>query len=1585
MKRIIVFIIFFTLLSSNLLGQIPSGYYDGTIGLSGSNLRAALRDITSNGHNKSTYANLWNFYAITDVRPAPNNTIVWDMYSDIPGGTPAYFFTIFTNQCGTASGEGDCYSREHCMPNSWWGGYDDAAHPQYTDLHHLFPADQYVNGYKSAHPIGQVGTPTYTSSNGSRVGPCSFSGYTGVVFEPINEYKGDFARAYLYLATRYMDSLGTWVKNFPATEAKYVIDTATNNYKQWFINMLISWHNADTVSTKEINRNNNIFYNTIQENRNPFVDHPEYVQAIWGTTIIKAEPTNYATNFQASNTAPTHSSINVTWTDATGTVTPDGYLICASSVGFNQILNPTDSIVETNSTMQKMVYQGVQTVYFTGLTPSTIYYFKIFPYTNSGININYKTSGTVPNASDTTADLVWKEDFETGSKSSYTSGSVNCTMGSWTFSDALIGTSVTDRKNGLQSARLQTADLYMNFDKTDGADTVKIYHAKYGNDANSAWKLQISTDGGLSWNDFGSPVNTISTTLTPAIFVVKQQGNVRFNINKTSSIRINIDDITISNYVGGELPCPTLIADVSNNNVDNNIDISFIDDTNWRNAITAVKISNTVLTPNTDYVFSAGNLQLKPSGGNTLLTTAGSKSISIEATGYSTDTITQIINAGNPTTNSTATINSPLALNSSRTITCTAKDQYNNLVSGYTFKYDLIVTNIDTSTTETYTIDGALHTSNTSDINLSSTTNASGISTFTAAIPATIDPNDGLNIQVQLSNGTTNIVSAFSYIQQPSQITLIGVDPTTLSFQKSSANNILYRIKVDVTINSNILNGLSASSGGNYISSDITTNGLKLWYSADSIFGSDVNIASLSSLSTGSGETISFPGLNQTFALGTAYLFITADISATANAGNAISCNTTSTSNFTFNSLPTYSGNSFSSANLHSIVDNTGPTTLQAGDIAFVAYQYDDPDFFEFILLKDLSANTTINFTDNAWDGSALKTTEGSATWIAPIGGLTIGTLIKIQGTTVTGGGSVSINNMSFSVSGDQIIAYQGSSSSPTFIAAISSNQFISTGITASTTSYLPTVLTNKITANSFSTEVDNGYYNGTTVGTIDFLGASINNPLNWLTSNTIQTIPSPWTFSNSSSIIINQNITVQNLTIASNESITVNNGDTLTVNGLLTIKSDSNGTGSIIERNGIIATIERYIPTPEEFHIFASPVAAQAISSIVTAEDSLYIWNELTGSWVSYNDNNFTTINGGTNFVPGKGYAVSCPSVITKSLTGNLNHGTVNIPLTVSSGTYSGWNFIANPYPSSINWNSPYGFSRSNLQDTGIGEKAIWIWNPTSGNYGTFISNGVGTNGVSRNIPPAQGFWVKASTAGIFSINDSAREHSTQAWLKTAETNSNIIRVKVTSNINNFSDETIISYGKQTDKNGAEKLFSINETAPNLFTTKLNKKWSINYLTTIAEHPVVPLGLKVGKNGIYNLTFNGIEQYNQVILEDLKTGNQINIKSNNNYQFAAQKTDNPNRFLLHFYLESNSINENSNAKTNIYSYNKDIYINTTETIKEITVYNLLGQQIKKIVSCQNRIKFNIENASTYYIIKVVTDKNVYSQKVFIE
>ena len=246
-----------------LAAQEPAGYYNSAAGLEGVALQQALHNIID-GHTAISYSALWNSYQNTDKKP---NGKVWDMYSDVPGGTPPYQYTFFSDQCGNYNSEGDCYNREHSFPRSWFGG---AVAPMNTDLFQVYPTDGYVNGKRDNYPYGEVGTASWTSLNGSKLGTSITPGYSGVVFEPIDAYKGDFARTYFYMATRYLGEDNNWPGS-PMVNG--------SQPKSWALQLLHNWHIDDPVSEKEIARNNAVY--AIQHNRNPYIDHPEFVEIVW--------------------------------------------------------------------------------------------------------------------------------------------------------------------------------------------------------------------------------------------------------------------------------------------------------------------------------------------------------------------------------------------------------------------------------------------------------------------------------------------------------------------------------------------------------------------------------------------------------------------------------------------------------------------------------------------------------------------------------------------------------------------------------------------------------------------------------------------------------------------------------------------------------------------------------------------------------------------------------------------------------------------------------------------------------------------------------------------------------------------------------------------------------------------------------------------------------------------------------------------------------------------------------------------------------------------------------------------------------
>lgn len=256
-----------------LTAQIPQDYYSAAKDKKGKALKTALYNIVSS-HKALSYDTLWEAFKKTDVR---SDGKIWDMYSNVTNYTPGG-----PEQGKNYSGEGDSYNREHSFPKSW---FNDAK-PMYTDLFHLYPTDGYVNNRRSNYPFGETKGETYKSSGGfSKLGSCTVAGYSGTVFEPADEYKGDFARTYFYMATAYEDRISSWSSPMLAGN-KYPA------YADWALTMLLRWAEEDPVSDKEIARNNAVY--SWQNNRNPYIDFPGLEQYVWGTKTEEAfDPDTY--------------------------------------------------------------------------------------------------------------------------------------------------------------------------------------------------------------------------------------------------------------------------------------------------------------------------------------------------------------------------------------------------------------------------------------------------------------------------------------------------------------------------------------------------------------------------------------------------------------------------------------------------------------------------------------------------------------------------------------------------------------------------------------------------------------------------------------------------------------------------------------------------------------------------------------------------------------------------------------------------------------------------------------------------------------------------------------------------------------------------------------------------------------------------------------------------------------------------------------------------------------------------------------------------------------------------------------------
>jgi len=288
---------FFLLLALSIAAQIPSGYYSAAEGKTEAALKSQLATIISANYDDNGYDGLYNIYKTSDNLP---NGKVWDMYSVKADGTANYYFAHGSETCGSYKTEGDCYNREHTFCDSWLGN----ATPQRSDAHHLIPTDGYVNNRRSSFPHGKVKTASWTSTNGSKLGTSDpTTGYSGTVFEPIDEYKGDFARMYFYVATRYESKIGGWANNGSANQI--LAGNAYPAYKSWFYTLMLAWNSLDPVSTKEINRNNVIY--GFQNNRNPYIDYPELAEFVWGNK--KGQPWSSTNTNSPYLSLPTNGSV----------------------------------------------------------------------------------------------------------------------------------------------------------------------------------------------------------------------------------------------------------------------------------------------------------------------------------------------------------------------------------------------------------------------------------------------------------------------------------------------------------------------------------------------------------------------------------------------------------------------------------------------------------------------------------------------------------------------------------------------------------------------------------------------------------------------------------------------------------------------------------------------------------------------------------------------------------------------------------------------------------------------------------------------------------------------------------------------------------------------------------------------------------------------------------------------------------------------------------------------------------------------------------------------------------------------------
>ena len=565
MKKFTVMVAMVLVMALVASATAPANYYNSATGKSNEALMTALCGIIRS-HTQLSYNKVLDSYKITDVDA---QGYIIDMYSNCkykPSDSGA-----------SASNLGQGYNREHSFPKSWF----DDDYPMYTDMHHLYPTDIKVNSQRSNYPYGVCANGTRLSNGNliakGRLGTSTYSGYSGTVFEPDDEYKGDFARTYFYMVTCYKNELPSW-------SGSPNLNYSANRYKAfstWTINMLMEWTRLDPVSEKELKRNDAVY--SVQGNRNPFIDHPELAEYIWGNKQGQAwngsdEPVDPVI------TSPANGATFNMGTTTEGT--PLDHTIDIKGQGLTQDLNLTMSdneffSISSNSLTASDVNNGTHIVItFTG--DEVGIYSNTITLGSDEASTTFKVTATAQKGDTPGPDPILgdsiMEDWEGCGTGGYWTEEVQGHQWKWDFYDAGIwGDNLRHDALSCRLGKKENSSITMIEDYDGGLSGVSFYAASYGSDTDAALRVDYSTDRGTSWTRLGG-ANLTKGGLQRQLLALDNgiEGNVRIRIVQTSGSRVNIDDVTIYSYIKASTPTGDVNGDGETNIADVNAIIDAI-------------------------------------------------------------------------------------------------------------------------------------------------------------------------------------------------------------------------------------------------------------------------------------------------------------------------------------------------------------------------------------------------------------------------------------------------------------------------------------------------------------------------------------------------------------------------------------------------------------------------------------------------------------------------------------------------------------------------------------------------------------------------------------------------------------------------------------------------------------------------------------------------------------------------------------------------------------------------------------------------------------------------------------------------
>ena len=490
----------------------------------------------------------------------------------------------------------------------------------------------------------------------------------------------------------------------------------------------------------------------------------------------------------------------------------------------------------------------------------------------------------------------------------------------------------------------------------------------------------------------------------------------------------------------------------------------------------------------------------------------------------------------------------------------------------------------------------------------------------------------------------------------------------------------------------------------------------------------------------------------------------------------------------------------------------------------------------------------------------------------------------------------------------------------------------------------------------------------------------------------------------------VNNNLEVYGtLTIVPDGELTVTGASYFDGAASIVVQADATGVGSFID-NGTItyggsgtAKVQTYLsnsagegnfdlhligPTVDEENYTGTGTGAFLEEFIIESVTTYaYEWDETinntgTEPWV-----NLTSLT--DEIYTGKGIGLSTidNNNHTLSMTGALMTGAISSPTLTYSNNHI--ELISNPYPSAIDFDGLAGTDNSSVV-----ENKYWIWNPATNAY---VARAAGSGG-TQYVQVGQGFFVETKTGGgTFDFTNTRRAHSNDAFRGTV---TNSLTVNANGGHEGYKDEIVIRFDDNATSNydieiEAKKWESQNNDATQIRSiAEDNTELSINVLPTTSltsGMTSVPMHFSCGYDTEYLLSFFDIESFDygtEIWLEDKQIGGDwISINDNPDYTFTATPDDLEDRFVIHFFGPTGVDEFGIENTVEIYSYRQHAFVrnNSNEVIKKINIYTLSGELLQDINSPDLKLnKCWVSDKIGYYVVRVITDKNVYTNKVFI-